>query len=89
MARFQNWNLLLYGLSLILSIGTSQSFSRGLWYGLADKDAVIGEKEVAEMRSRARKMFQFGYDNYMFHAYPEDELDPIHCKGRGHDYDDE
>lgn len=29
-------------------------------------------------------MFYFGYDNYMEHAFPEDELDPIHCTGRGH-----
>ncbi|XP_052226391.1 ER degradation-enhancing alpha-mannosidase-like protein 1 [Dreissena polymorpha] len=32
-------------------------------------------------------MFYFGYDNYMKHAYPMDELDPIHCTGRGPDYD--
>ena len=27
-----------------------------------------------------------GYDNYMLHAFPLDELDPVHCKGRGPDY---
>ncbi len=32
-------------------------------------------------------MFQFAYDSYMEHAYPLDELDPIHCKGRGPDAD--
>ena len=31
-------------------------------------------------------MFRFGFDNYMEHAYPLDELDPIHCVGRGPDY---
>jgi ER degradation enhancer, mannosidase alpha-like 1 len=30
-------------------------------------------------------MFQFGYDNYMKYAFPQDELDPIHCRGRGPD----
>ena len=30
-------------------------------------------------------MFEFGYDNYMQHAFPMDELDPIHCTGRGPD----
>ncbi|KAJ7326047.1 ER degradation-enhancing alpha-mannosidase-like protein 1 [Desmophyllum pertusum] len=33
-------------------------------------------------------MFYFGYDNYMNFAFPKDELDPIHCTGRGPDYDD-
>ena len=32
-------------------------------------------------------MFTFSFDNYMRHAYPLDELDPIHCKGRGPDPD--
>ncbi|CAD5224389.1 unnamed protein product [Bursaphelenchus xylophilus] len=32
-------------------------------------------------------MFYYGYENYMKHAFPMDELDPIHCVGRGHDYD--
>jgi len=32
-------------------------------------------------------MFYFGYDNYMNFAFPKDELDPIHCTGRGPDYD--
>lgn len=31
-------------------------------------------------------MFEFGYDNYMKYAFPLDELDPIHCRGRGPDY---
>lgn len=32
-------------------------------------------------------MFYFGYDNYMNFAFPKDELDPIHCTGRGPDHD--
>ena len=31
-------------------------------------------------------MFYWGYDNYMTHAFPFDELDPIECLGRGHDW---
>ncbi|KAM3915620.1 ER degradation-enhancing alpha-mannosidase-like protein 1 [Leptodactylus fuscus] len=38
-----------------------------------------------EMREMARGMFSFGYDNYMRHAFPEDELNPILCRGRGPD----
>ncbi|KAL5110931.1 ER degradation-enhancing alpha-mannosidase-like protein 1 [Taenia crassiceps] len=33
-------------------------------------------------------MFDFGYSSYMKFAYPEDELDPIHCRGRGPDLTD-
>ncbi|KAI5174311.1 Er Degradation-Enhancing Alpha-Mannosidase-Like Protein 1 [Manis pentadactyla] len=39
----------------------------------------------AQMRDLARGMFVFGYDNYMAHAFPQDELNPIHCRGRGPD----
>ncbi|XP_032066884.1 ER degradation-enhancing alpha-mannosidase-like protein 1 isoform X1 [Thamnophis elegans] len=39
----------------------------------------------AQLRDAARSMFSFGYDNYMAHAFPQDELNPIHCRGRGPD----
>ncbi|XP_059571817.1 ER degradation-enhancing alpha-mannosidase-like protein 1 [Alligator mississippiensis] len=39
----------------------------------------------AQLRDAARGMFNFGYDGYMRHAFPHDELDPIHCCGRGPD----
>lgn len=42
----------------------------------------------ARMRDLARGMFVFGYDNYMAHAFPQDELNPIHCRGRGPDRGD-
>ncbi|KAG8516849.1 ER degradation-enhancing alpha-mannosidase-like protein 1, partial [Galemys pyrenaicus] len=42
----------------------------------------------ARMRDLARGMFVSGYDNYMAHAFPQDELDPIHCRGRGPDRGD-
>ncbi len=32
-----------------------------------------------------KEMFYFAYDSYMEHAFPQDELDPIHCVGRGPD----
>ncbi|CAF1177460.1 unnamed protein product [Adineta steineri] len=41
--------------------------------------------ERLQYREKAREMFQFGYDNYMKYAFPQDELDPIHCRGRGPD----
>ncbi|KAM8867870.1 ER degradation-enhancing alpha-mannosidase-like protein 1 isoform 2-T4 [Synchiropus picturatus] len=39
----------------------------------------------AKMRDMAKDMFYFGYDNYMKYAFPEDELNPIDCEGRGPD----
>ena len=41
-----------------------------------------------EMREEARRMFYWGYDNYITHAFPFDELNPINCTGRGHDWRD-
>ena len=40
------------------------------------------------MLEETRKMFYHGYDNYMKHAFPLDELNPLHCSGRGPDKDD-
>lgn len=42
------------------------------------------EQRVKTLNS-IRETFYFGYDNYMKYAYPKDELDPIHCRGRGPD----
>ena len=64
---------------------TSESFKECL----NSNYQALSPAEVLKSRDEVKKMFQFGYDNYMEYAYPEDELDPIHCTGRGHDYVDE
>ena len=46
----------------------------------------FGEIERLRLRNEAKEMFYFGYDNYIKYAYPLDELDPIHCTGRGPDH---
>lgn len=48
---------------------------------------VFKEDLRLEMVEEAKKMFTFGYDNYMTHAFPKDELNPIFCSGRGPDVD--
>ncbi|KAL3104431.1 hypothetical protein niasHT_028948 [Heterodera trifolii] len=53
----------------------------------ADKYSHIEPEDVEMARDQAREMFFFGYNNYMKHAFPMDELDPIHCIGRGPDYE--
>lgn len=40
-----------------------------------------------QMLAEAKKMFYFGYDNYMAYAFPMDELNPLLCCGRGPDYE--
>uniref|UniRef100_A0A914Z5R2 alpha-1,2-Mannosidase n=1 Tax=Panagrolaimus superbus TaxID=310955 RepID=A0A914Z5R2_9BILA len=47
----------------------------------------ITKEELKIAQEQVENMFWFGYGNYMKHAYPLDELDPIHCKGRGPDYE--
>ena len=57
------------------------------WDPYNSKYGYFSEKERLEMLDAAKNMFYFGYDNYMQYAYPEDELNPIDCTGRGHDID--
>ena len=75
----------------ILDFGQSIMNSRRLF-----ESTVIASKKSAnymhfnddikiQMQEETRKMFYFGYDNYMKHAYPQDELNPIDCDGRGPD----
>lgn len=47
-------------------------------------DPKLGEilNDVATLRrEKAKAMFYHGYDNYMQHAYPRDELQPLSCTG--------
>ena len=38
--------------------------------------------EREELRLEAKRMFYHGYNSYMEHAFPWDELKPLSCKGR-------
>ena len=48
----------------------------------------FSEERRLLMKEEARRMFYWGYDHYMQYAFPEDELNPIRCRGRGHDWED-
>ncbi|CAF1047156.1 unnamed protein product [Didymodactylos carnosus] len=50
-----------------------------------DKYLYFSTNERLRLLDESTKMFQFAYDNYMKYAFPLDELDPIHCCGRGPD----
>jgi len=53
--------------------------------GLAGPAAAMPLQRRAELREEVRGMFYHAYDNYMRHAFPLDELNPILCAGRGPD----
>ncbi|KAK5110528.1 hypothetical protein LTR62_005720 [Meristemomyces frigidus] len=38
------------------------------------------DEEIGRLRDDTRHLFYHGYDNYMVHAFPEDELKPISCQ---------
>lgn len=40
----------------------------------------LSSKRIAELRSSTRNLFYHGYDNYIDHAFPEDELKPLTCQ---------
>lgn len=44
-------------------------------------------ERCSKLVKQVREMFYFGYDNYMNHAFPLDELNPHECNGRGPDYE--
>jgi len=54
---------------------------------LEKKYGHISEEARLQLRDEAKEMFYFAYNNYMEHAFPKDELNPILCSGRGPDYD--
>lgn len=65
------WILILPALvSLLLSPGT----------------LAMPKAQMASYRETVREMFLFGWNNYLDHAFPMDELNPIRCGGRGRDY---
>lgn len=43
-------------------------------------------EELLKAKKATREMFNFAYENYIRHAFPMDELDPINCSGRGYDH---
>jgi len=54
---------------------------------LEKKYGSFSHTQRLEMLEETKKMFYHGYNNYMTHAFPMDELNPLDCDGRGPDYD--
>ena len=46
------------------------------------------ESRKKELQSQVVDAFDHGWKNYLRHAWPYDELQPLSCKGRGSDFED-
>ncbi|KAK5938867.1 hypothetical protein PMZ80_009059 [Knufia obscura] len=46
----------------------------------AGRNGVPGAPHIAELRKETEELFYHGFENYMRHAFPEDELRPLSCK---------
>lgn len=79
--------LLLVVTVCIWHTASDENYFSNFWEPYEGKYGYFSEAERMETLSGIKNMFYFGYDNYMKYAYPKDELDPIHCTGRGPDYE--
>ncbi|OQV23354.1 ER degradation-enhancing alpha-mannosidase-like protein 3 [Hypsibius exemplaris] len=49
---------------------------------LAPASCAISRQQKRQLKEKVKSMFLHGYQSYMTHAYPADELMPLSCKGR-------
>ena len=78
------FNLVLF---VILPTLTSEYNVFGPRTDLEVKYGTFSEEMRLEMLEETRQMFYHGYNNYMSHAFPLDELNPLDCNGRGPDHE--
>ena len=74
-------------LTTVISVSGNIHYFQREWGPYDETYSHFPESQRLQMLEETRRMFTFGYDNYMKHAFPRDELDPIHCTGRGPDYE--
>ncbi|CAB5196400.1 unnamed protein product [Rhizophagus irregularis] len=48
----------------------------------------MSEQRSNDLKSQAKDMFYHAFNNYMKYAFPDDELNPLQCTGRGSDKND-
>ncbi|VDM45751.1 unnamed protein product [Toxocara canis] len=73
-------------LLLFSASNTCTSFFPFIYDQYAARFAAFSPQQLHDAKQATREMFYFAYDNYVRHAFPMDELDPINCTGRGHDH---
>ncbi|KAA1076719.1 alpha mannosidase-like protein [Puccinia graminis f. sp. tritici] len=68
-----------------LSLALIAALSLASCVGLSN--ASMSPQRKTELRDLVKKTWYHGFDNYIKHAYPDDELRPLSCKGIGHDHE--
>ncbi|EFP92441.2 uncharacterized protein PGTG_18266 [Puccinia graminis f. sp. tritici CRL 75-36-700-3] len=68
-----------------LSLALMAALSLASCFGLSN--ASMSTQRKLELRDLVKKTWYHGFDNYIKHAYPDDELRPLSCKGIGHDHE--
>eukprot|EP01127_Copromyxa_protea_P020352 TRINITY_DN680_c1_g2_i2.p1 TRINITY_DN680_c1_g2~~TRINITY_DN680_c1_g2_i2.p1 ORF type:complete len:368 (-),score=57.01 TRINITY_DN680_c1_g2_i2:36-1139(-) len=53
-----------------------------LLFLVAARSVRFSDQEIRDAREEVKEMFFHGYNNYLTHAFPDDELKPISCTGR-------
>ncbi|POV97734.1 hypothetical protein PSTT_14877, partial [Puccinia striiformis] len=66
---------ILYSIIILLSLLVGRS------------NGLMTSKRKLELRDLVKKTWYHGYDNYMKHAFPDDELRPLSCTGIGQDHE--
>ncbi|OCH93594.1 alpha-mannosidase [Obba rivulosa] len=74
-------------LSLLLVGLDIQLWSSGRAPAVAEA-APWTESRKLDARERTRDLWYHGFNSYMQYAFPQDELAPLSCSGRGPDWDD-
>jgi mannosidase alpha-like ER degradation enhancer 1 len=57
------------------------------WIALISLSRVspMSDKERIKLKTKVKRMFTSSFNSYMSNAFPEDELDPINCRGKSRD----
>lgn len=50
--------------------------------GQGESETLFNKESLREFRDEVKQVFQFSFDQYMTHAYPQDELKPLSCRGK-------
>ncbi|KAF8417508.1 glycoside hydrolase [Tirmania nivea] len=69
---------LFYGV-LVGGVSASEWTSRSKWRRPPQYGQAYTKARVNELREEVRAMFHHGWDSYMLHAFPADEIKPLTC----------
>ncbi|KAG7910797.1 hypothetical protein KL906_001177 [Ogataea polymorpha] len=57
-------------------------------YALSEKYGGFSEPHLKDLRNRTKSLFYHGFNSYMAHGFPYDEVDPLTCEPASRDYED-